>query len=160
MKSILSVAAFVSCMLLTFGNTVNAQSKTKMYWESISNADKSLAFLAAVYPEKYEFVQGTSSSYSTLKMCIINKSTNVLNWTEEEKVLVLLKDGKMLCSYTTASSSGDYANKYDINKEDTHCQILCFKGDKFGPADIAKVYLMFGGAKVFELVYEEVDASK
>lgn len=149
MKKILTIVAFV------FGLAFQASfaQSDPMYYEVISNPEKTIDFTFGVTTNSVEYVSG-NSPYSTMKLVIINNSREPLEWTKDEKILVILKNGTAMVTYTTVSETGEYANDYVVEPGGTHIQRICMKGPQFKPEEIVGMHLIFGGSRVFKMAYD------
>ncbi len=150
MKKIITILA----VALTFSFQSSFAQSDPMFYEVISNPEKTFDFTFGVTTPSLQFVSG-DSPYSVMKMVVINNSREPLEWTKDEKILVILKDGRALISYTTVSETGEYANEYTVEPGTSHIQQVCLKGAQFQAKDIASMYLIFSGTRVFKMLYDD-----
>ncbi len=144
--------------LLLISLVSNAQKKNPFYYELISNDSKTINFVFGFYPTTYQYVEGKDvDPYTNVKAAVINNAKNSLDW-KDYKINILLKDGKLIRSYTTVAKDGDYACNYTVHggeeKGETHYQYFCFH-TKFSSEDIDQVYLVMGDDQIFKLLYDK-----
>jgi hypothetical protein len=120
-----------------------------VYLETISTPDKSMDFIAGVYPNTYYY--NVSGDYSTLTLKVLNNSSTSLGWNDY-KVYILLKDGTLFYNYKTKAESGEYSCVYTVPTGTANSQSVAFSG-KFDIHDISSVYLSFSDSKFFNLLY-------
>ena len=135
-----------------FFGTTKAQtgSKDPVYLEVISNTSKSINYTVGVYPLSCKNNEAGDRTYLT--MYVLNNSSNELNWTKANHILLVLKDNTLSYNYVTTAESGNYACFYTVaTTKGFHEQTLCFDG-KFTMSDIANVYLLESG-DIYKLVY-------
>ena len=134
-----------------------AQSGKPFYYESISNDSKSIDFVFGFYPSTYSYNETKDvDGFTSIKTAVINNAKrNDLKWNDY-KIMILLRTGKMLRSYSTVAKDGDYACNYTVDGGTTHYQYFCFH-NKFTNEDIDKVWLIMGDDQIFNLVYDKND---
>ena len=134
--------------------TAMSQTKNPFFYEEISNDSKSTNFVFGFYPSSYQYIEDPKvQAYATIKSAVINNSADSLKWNNY-KLLILLKSGKLIRSYTTVAESGDYACNYTVTGSTTHYQYYCFHS-KFIKEDIDKVWLVMGDDQIFPLIYDK-----
>ncbi|MCD6012836.1 MAG: hypothetical protein K0Q79_2698 [Flavipsychrobacter sp.] len=140
--------------LLLLSIASNAQKKNPFYYELISNDSKTINFVFGFYPTTYNYVEGKDvDPYTNVKAAIINNAKNSLDWNNY-KIMILLKNGKLIRSYTTVAKDGDYACEYNVKGSETHYQYFCFH-HKFTNEDMDKVWLVMGDDQIFNLAYDK-----
>ena len=154
-KLLFFLAAVLLCNVL-----LKAQNNNKpcpYYFTSISNADKTINYVFGLYVVCH-LEQATSSDntpYTRIYAAVINNSkTNDLDW-DNYKVYILTKTGKLIRSYKTAATDGEYLCTYKVPQGTTHHQYFCFHYS-FAAADIDKVWLVLSGDdSMFNLSYAD-----
>ncbi len=144
--------------LMLWSVIAHAQKSNPFYYELISNDSKTTNFVFGFYPNSYSYVESKEvDPYTSVKAAVINNSTQSLKWNNY-KVVILLKNGKLIRSYTTAATDGDYACNYTVDaagaKGTTRLQYFCFH-TKFTAEDIDKVFLEISDNQIFGLMYDK-----
>ncbi len=143
--------------LLLLSIAANAQKKNPFYYELISNDSKTINFVFGFYPTTYSYVEGKDvDPYTSVKAAVINNAKNSLDWNNY-KIMIMLKSGKLIRSYTTVAKDGDYSCEYNVKGSETHYQYFCFH-NKFTNEDIDKVWLVMGDDQIFNLMYDKNDS--
>lgn len=140
--------------LLLISLASHAQKKNPFFYELISNDSKTINFVFGFYPTTYSYVESKDvDGYTNVKAAVINNAKNSLDW-RDYKICILLKNEKLIRSYSTVAKDGDYACNYTVAGNETHYQYFCFH-TKFSSDDIDKVYLAMGDDQIFKLVYDK-----
>ena len=130
----------MGCLIL-ISFMCQSQPKQAFYYELISNESKSTNFVFGFYPESYKYEESANiDPFTSIKAAVINNAKSSLAWNDY-KICILLNSGKLIRSYTTVATSGDY-NQY-----------FCFHS-KFKSLDIDKVWLVMGDDQIFNLIYD------
>jgi hypothetical protein len=134
----------------------NAQAKSPFFYELIANDSKTTNFVFGFYPSSYTYEETKDvDGFTSIKAAVINNAKGSLPWSDY-KINILLKDGKLLRSYSTVAKDGQYACNYTVTGGDTHYQYFCFH-NKFTSDDIDKVWLVLGDDQIFSLLYDKND---
>ena len=140
--------------LLLISVFANAQTKNPFYYELISNDTKTTNFVFGFYPSSFSFQESKEvTGFTSIKGAVINNATGSLKWNDY-KICILLKNGKLIRSYTTVAKEGDYVCDYTVAGSTTHYQYFCFH-TKFTNEDIDKVFLVMGDDQIFGLIYDK-----
>lgn len=142
--------------VIFFGSfTLKAQKiteKSAVYLEIISNGDKSINFTIAFYPGTFEYDKENDRTTFTIR--VVNSSTSDFKW-QDYKVLLQMKDKKLIGNYTTVAETGPYACIYTVPNSERHEQVIAFDG-KLVLSDIENVYLKYGD-QYFHLLFMDGD---
>ena len=142
----------MGCLIL-ISFMCQSQPKQAFYYELISNESKSTNFVFGFYPESYKYEESANiDPFTSIKAAVINNAKSSLTWNDY-KICILLNSGKLIRSYTTVATSGDYNCKYTVPASTTHYQYFCFHS-KFKSLDIDKVWLVMGDDQIFNLIYD------
>lgn len=146
MKKLMLILTFCIVAISTYAQ----DKKEPFYYESISNPSKTINFVIGFYPSLYSYdaALNNNEGASTVKMAIINNSTEDYVW-KNYRIIVQLSTGETFTNYTTSTTEGQYSCKYIVAGSETHYQYLCFH-KQFDPKKITKVFLMIDDA-IFEL---------
>ena len=129
--------------------------KNPFYYELIANDSKTTNFVFGFYHNTYTYVEGKDvDGYTSVKCAVINNAKGDLKWLSDYKIMILLRNGKMIRSYTTVAKDGDYSCSYYVDGGVTHYQYFCFH-PKFTNDDIDKVWLVMSDDQIFNLVYDK-----
>lgn len=140
--------------LLFLSIAANAQDAVPFYYQVVSNPSKTINFVFGFYPTTYSYVEGKDlEPYTSVKAAVINNADNSIYWNNY-KIMILLKSGKLIRSYTTVAKTGDYSCEYNVKSGETHHQYYCFH-KKFTNEDIDKVWLVMGDDEIFNLLYDK-----
>lgn len=142
-------------LLLAVIVTVTAKSQTKYFYTTIANSDKTIDYLFGFYPSTATYTESATVKANTaIKAVIINqKGANEFK-SNNDKMMILLKSGKLIRSYTTTAKEGDYAVDYITKPGETHVQYYCFMG-KIEVDDIDRVWYILSDTQIFELLTAE-----
>lgn len=146
MKKLMVILAFFMVAISTYAQ----EKKDLFYYESISNPSKTINFVIGFYPSFYSYDASINNNdgASTVKMAIINKSSDDYVW-KNYRIIIQLSTGETYTNYTTSTTEGQYSCKYIVAGNETHYQYLCFH-KQFDPKKITKVFLLIDDA-IFEL---------
>lgn len=114
------------------------------YYNAISNSSKTIDYVIGFYHETGSINSNSNGSYTTFKTAIINGKDADPLVCNDNKWFLLLKDGSMVCNYTTAAKDGEYACNYTVYRGDTHIQYVAFHKE-IRPRDIVGVWFFTGG---------------
>ena len=149
MKTILTaITIFVSAIF-------TAQSQTKYFYTTVSKTDKTVNYLFGFYPTTASYKEsGTVNPYTSIKSLLINQKGAQDFISHNEKIMILLKSGELIRSYTTQAKEGDFAVNYTTKPGETHVQYYCFSG-KVDVEDIDRVWYVLSDTQIFELLTTE-----
>ncbi|OAQ41877.1 hypothetical protein A5893_01800 [Pedobacter psychrophilus] len=129
--------------------------KVSYYYTSVVSPDKTIDYVFGFYPSVSQYTETSGvKPYTYFKAAIINQKTAKAFDSRDDKIMILLKSGKLIRNYTTSAQTGDYAVKYSTQPGDTHVQYYCFDG-RVDRNDISKVWYILGDTQIFELIFVE-----
>lgn len=145
----------LTTILLTTFSSFLAQSQTKYFYTTVASQDKTTNYLFGFYPSTATYTESaTVKAYTSIKAVVINQKGAADFNSNDDKVMILLKSGKLIRNYTTNAKEGDYTVKYTTKPEETHVQYYCFSG-KVDTTDIDRVWYVLGDNQIFELLSAE-----
>lgn len=149
MKTILTTILFAAFTLFA------AHGQTKYFYTTVASPDKSINYLFGFYPSTASYTESASvKPYTAIKAVVINQKGAKDFDSNDDKVMILLKSGKLIRNYTTSAKEGDYAVKYTTKPEETHVQYYCFSG-KVDVNDIDRAWYILSDNQIFELLTAE-----
>lgn len=134
MKKLLAVFLFVFVPLY-------AQS---FFYNAISNPNKTIDYVIGFYHESASINSSSDGSYTTFKTAVINGKDADPLVCNDNKWFLLLKDGSLVCNYTTKATSGEYACNYTVYRGETHIQYVAFDKE-IRAKDIVGVWFFTNG---------------
>lgn len=147
-------------LLITFFlavvGTFTANSQTKYYYTTVSSPDKTIDYLFGFYPSTLTYTESASvKPYTSIKAVVLNQKGANPFTSNNDKIMILLKSGKLIRSYTTQAKEGDYAVNYTTQPGENHTQYYCFNG-KLEISDIDRVWYILSDTQIFELLTAEI----
>ncbi|MFC5283330.1 hypothetical protein [Pedobacter alpinus] len=154
MKTLLTTIFFV--LIVSYA----ANSQTKYYYTTVSSPDKTTDYLFGFYPSTLTYTESASvKPYTSIKAVLLNqKGANPFK-SNNDKIMILLKSGKMIRNYTTQAKEGDYAVEYTTQPGENHTQYYCFNG-KVEANDIDRVWYILSDTQIFELLTAETKSKE
>ncbi|WP_442795072.1 hypothetical protein [Pelobium manganitolerans] len=145
---------FTTIFLLAFVAGVS-QAQTKYFYTTVSSPDKTIDYLFGFYPSTASYTESASvKPYTSIKAALINQKGAKDFVSKDDKIMILLKSGKLIRNYTTQAKEGDYAVEYTTKPGETHAQYYCFSG-KVDINDIDRVWYILSDTQIFELLTAE-----
>ena len=140
-------------LILCLGFFTSIAQTNSYFYTSVSNPSKTIDYVFGFYPSSAAYTEPSNDKpYTTIKAALINnKGANPFN-SADDKIMILLKSGKLIRNYTTAAKEGDYATKYTTQPGETHIQYYCFNG-KVDKNDIDRVWYILSDSQIFELIF-------
>lgn len=136
--------------VLAFGFWGNVLATDPVYLQVVSNTRKTINYTVGIYPAK--LTNNTSKNQTTLIMYLINDATTDLIWTRMNRVLIVLKNNKLVYSLNVDDDSDETTCAYIVPaSKGFHEQTLLFEG-VFSATDIANIYLL-ENSNIYQLDY-------
>lgn len=133
-------------------------SQTKYFYTTVASPDKTINYLFGFYPSTATYTESaTVKPYTSIKAALINQKGASDFSSNDDKIMILLKNGKLIRNYTTTAKDGDYAVKYTTKPEETHVQYYCFSG-KVEVSEIDRIWYILSDNQIFELLSAESKA--
>lgn len=149
MKKLLTSMLFVVLVAFT------AQSQTKYFYTTVSSPDKTIDYLFGFYPSTLSYTESANiKPYTSIKAVVLNQKGAKEFTSKDDKIMILLKSGKLIRNYTTQAKEGDYAVNYTTQPGENHTQYYCFSG-KIEANDIDRVWYILSDNQIFELLTAE-----
>lgn len=147
---------FTSTFLILMVTLAYSQ-KISYYYTTVTSPDKTIDYVFGFYPSVSQYTEANGvKPYTSVKAALINQKTAKEFVSKDDKIMILLKSGKLIRNYTTAAAAGDYAVNYTTKPGETHYQYYCFDG-KVDVKDISRVWYILGDTQIFELIFSETN---
>ena len=131
--------------------TFVAKSQTQYFYTVIANPSKTINYDFGFYPSVMSYVEAEGvAPYTKIKAGVFNREGALPFESKDDKVMILLKSGKLIRNYTTKATEGDFAVNYTTQPGDKHIQYYCFAG-KVSREDIDRVWYILSDNQIFEL---------
>jgi hypothetical protein len=149
---------FTTILIVTLA-IFTAKAQTKYFYTTVSSPDKTIDYLFGFYPSTASYTESASvKPYTSIKAALINQKGAKDFTSKNDKIMILLKSGKLIRSYTTQAKEGDFAVEYTTKPGETHAQYYCFSG-KVDINDIDRVWYILSDTQIFELLTAETKAN-
>ena len=128
-----------------------ANSQTQYFYTVIANPTKTINYDFGFYPSVMSYVEAEGvAPYTKIKAGVFNREGADAFTSKDDKVMILLKSGKLVRNYTTKATDGDFAVNYTTPAGGQHIQYYCFSG-KVTREDIDRVWYILSDNQIFEL---------
>lgn len=147
--------SFFTTLIFAAFSICAAHAQTKYFYTTVSSPDKTIDYLFGFYPSTASYTESASiKPYTSIKAALINQAGAKDFTSKDDKIMILLKSGKLIRNYTTQAKEGDYAVEYTTKPGETHAQYYCFDG-KIDINDIDRVWYILSDTQIFELLTAE-----